>query len=259
VSSKPGAGQGIAIYFCVKNKRLKGFHIQYQSVRDYAKAEEKLEFVRFKQLAERAFEQILPDKNGRWLDQIDNDFESLIPIATKETKATKATGQERAIFKLFSRGVATMRDEWVYDVGDEPLRRKVEYFADVYEQSRADPHFPAKDSIKWDRELEKYAARGVQKSFNATSVVNANYRPFVCYKLYFDDHFNGMTYQLHSIFGAGAERVPSITIMGDSTGKPYFCLGIDRVPDLNFVSPASGGRKYFRSNVGAQMALESTT
>jgi len=29
--------------------------------------------------------------------------------------------------------------------------------------------------------------------------------------------------------------------MGDSSGKPYFCLAIDRVPDLNFVSPASGG------------------
>jgi predicted helicase len=29
--------------------------------------------------------------------------------------------------------------------------------------------------------------------------------------------------------------------MGDSTGKPYFCLAIDRIPDLNFVSPASGG------------------
>ncbi len=29
--------------------------------------------------------------------------------------------------------------------------------------------------------------------------------------------------------------------MGDSTGKPFFTLAIDRVPDLNFVSPASGG------------------
>ena len=29
--------------------------------------------------------------------------------------------------------------------------------------------------------------------------------------------------------------------MGDSSGKPYTTLAIDRVPDLNFVSPASGG------------------
>ena len=29
--------------------------------------------------------------------------------------------------------------------------------------------------------------------------------------------------------------------MGDSTGKPYFTLAIDQLPDLNFVSPASGG------------------
>ena len=38
-----------------------------------------------------------------------------------------------------------------------------------------------------------------------------------------------------------AEGNPAITIMGDSTGKPYFSLAIDKVPDLNFVSPASGG------------------
>lgn len=29
--------------------------------------------------------------------------------------------------------------------------------------------------------------------------------------------------------------------MGDASGKPYFSLAIDRIPDLNFVSPASGG------------------
>lgn len=33
--------------------------------------------------------------------------------------------------------------------------------------------------------------------------------------------------------------------MGDSTGKPYFVMAVARVPDLNFVSPASGGTQQF--------------
>lgn len=33
--------------------------------------------------------------------------------------------------------------------------------------------------------------------------------------------------------------------MGDSSGKPYLSLAIDRIPDLNFVSPASGGSQTF--------------
>ena len=33
--------------------------------------------------------------------------------------------------------------------------------------------------------------------------------------------------------------------MGDSSGKPYFALAIDAAPDLNFVSPGSGGTMTF--------------
>ena len=33
--------------------------------------------------------------------------------------------------------------------------------------------------------------------------------------------------------------------MGDSSGKPYFAFAIDSVPDLNFVSPGSGGTMTF--------------
>ena len=46
-------------------------------------------------------------------------------------------------------------------------------------------------------------------------------------------------------FGAGTTINPAITIMGDSSGKPYLSLAIDRIPDLNFVSPASGGSQTF--------------
>ena len=48
------------------------------------------------------------------------------------------------------------------------------------------------------------------------------------------------------MFGNDLKKENSlITIMGDSSGKPYFLLAIDKIPDLNFVSPASGGTRCF--------------
>jgi len=63
-------------------------------------------------LSERQFELIKPDAAGNWINQTDNDFDSFIPIASKQTKAAKTPGRERAIFKLLSNGIVSARDEW---------------------------------------------------------------------------------------------------------------------------------------------------
>ncbi len=44
----------------------------------------------------------------------------LIPLIDKEVKEGN---KKEAIFKLFSRGVETTRDEWVYDLDVETLRK----------------------------------------------------------------------------------------------------------------------------------------
>jgi len=61
-----------------------------------------------------------------------NDFESLMPVVSKETKAAKKPSQEKAIFKLFSLGVVTNRDEWVYDDAQGSLESKVRFLIDAY-------------------------------------------------------------------------------------------------------------------------------
>ena len=117
---------GVAIYFCVRNPKQKGTRVLYEAVREYAKADEKLAFLA-KPLAERQFEQIRPDADGNWLGQTSNDFGDFIPAASKDTKAAYSTGQERATFKMFSLGVVTNRDDWVYDRSALKLSKKVQY------------------------------------------------------------------------------------------------------------------------------------
>ena len=51
-----------------------------------------------------------------WINLTQNDFDSLLPVATKETKATseESSRRERSS-SCYSLGVVTKRDEWVYD------------------------------------------------------------------------------------------------------------------------------------------------
>jgi very-short-patch-repair endonuclease len=71
------------------------------------------------------FAKIIPDQKANWINQTDNDWSSLIPVSTKSKT-------EKAIFDLYSNGVATNRDFWVYDLNKENLIKKVQYFIERY-------------------------------------------------------------------------------------------------------------------------------
>ena len=46
-----------------------------------------MHFLKAKLLQHREFEEIRPDTKYNWIKQADNDFESLLPLVNKETKA----------------------------------------------------------------------------------------------------------------------------------------------------------------------------
>lgn len=213
---------GIAVYFCVKKRGAHGCQIYYQAVRDYAKSDEKREFLQIRRLAERSFDGIKPDRNYNWINQATTDFDKHISVADKTTKFAKVTGQERAVFKLFSLGIVTARDEWVYDQDAKRLADKVRAFTSAYEadrkrweknDGRQKPNDFVDRSIKWTSELESYMEKGVRLKFDVTRVRRVLYRPFVelcsCYanivthRTYQQDKFsrlsgNGIIKLLHS-------------------------------------------------------------
>ena len=128
-----GIQTGVAIVLPGRRRRrAQGCRIFYARRPEMETAEEKLAFLGAREASEIAFEEIRPDAKHNWINLTGNDFDSLIPIATKETKAAKKTWQEKAIFKLFSLGVSTNRDEWVYD--DDPASvEKVRFLIDAYD------------------------------------------------------------------------------------------------------------------------------
>ena len=240
---------GVAICFMVKKAGVHGCRIRYTAVRDYAKADEKRAFLASRKLREHEFEDIRPDSDGNWLNLTNNDFETLIPLASKETKAAKTAAKERAIFKLFSLGVVTARDEWVYDESKEGLSRKVQALIDAFNsdgaklkhvQDRASLADKLDTSIKWSRATKKDLANGVAYQFESERIVSANYRPFIKQQLYFDGQLNEMRNMTTRLFGESGRVANSSIVLTDAgSQKPFMVQAVDSVLDYHYVGAAA--------------------
>ena len=117
---------------------------------------------------------------------------------------------------------------------------KVRYLLDSYEATRTDPAYPDRDTIKWDAELDRYLARGVRKSFDASSIRSAAFRPFCLQWVYFDQHMkNGRRYQLPSLFREVTN--PSLTFLGVASTNPLSVFAADKISDLCYLMAGNGG------------------
>lgn len=222
---------GVAVYFLVKNSKNKNkCNIQHYRVDDYLSSKDKLDIIRNAKLDNIRFDHITPSKKHNWINLADNDWEELIPLMDKKVKAG---GSDEAVFRNYSRGVATQRDEWVYDLDQENLEHKVKYMVNVYEKTRKDENYPEKMSIKWDRELEKYRVRDIKKKYEKKKIIKSQYRPFSKRHFYFDKHFNGMVYQWNEIFNPDLTN-EYICINSPGNRNGFHSLVSNKVTDLHF-------------------------
>jgi predicted helicase len=232
------AAVGIAITFLVKKEsankepcRIKYIHpCDIRATRD-----EKLEFLAANKIEDIAFTPITPDKNHYWINLADTDWDTLMPVADKATKLSKRKEDEQAIFKLFSLGVVTARDEWVYDFDEANLEKKVKFLIKKYNEDVDQFYGKIEDadikdnvdySIKWTRAVKNDLSKGKKYKFNKKLSIRSLYRPFVSGWLYFSASLNEMQYQLPKLFG---DTNKVISISGSSTSKPFQCLSTDAV------------------------------
>lgn len=241
---------GVAISFMVRRARQRGCRIFYARRPEMERAEEKLAFLGTTSLDKIAFDEITADARHNWINQTDNDFDLLLPVASKETKATTREVEERAIFKLFSLGVATNRDEWVYDLSKTNLLAKVDYFVKIFEaekrrwQQRGTTErtgdFVSRD-IKWTSELESHLERGTKLAVQESRCREAMYRPFCRRWTYYDEVITHRLYQQGLIFPVIGEW-ENIAIVYTQPGsqKPFMACAVSTLPDLHVVGAAAG-------------------
>jgi predicted helicase len=156
----------------------------------------------------------------------------LLPLVAKSSRTAKSA-KDKAIFSLFSNGLKSQRDEWVYDFDPDRLAEKMKFFVSVYRDTGKNSTTDERCHIKWDHELAKYLSKGVNKTFEPKKIVQANYRPFVRQWLYFDKHFNGRTYQLDGLFPLSKQN--QAICFSDIGARSNWCaLAVDGIADLHF-------------------------
>jgi predicted helicase len=228
-----GIQTGVAIMLLVKTTsgQLKpnSCRIDYISLPDEWRKEEKLQWFTEHPIEKIQFLSINPDKGNNWINQAENNWDELIPLADKDVKAGNS---EKAIFKLFTRGVATQRDEWVYDFSKEIVSKKMEFFTEVYEETRRDHNNVEKFKIKWDRELSNYLERDIAKKFDERNIEQSLYRPYIMKYLYYDRHFNGMVYQWPYIYNSRKKNL-YIAFSGIGSSKTFQTVVSDSIISLD--------------------------
>ena len=233
-----GIQTGVAISFFVKRRTKEPARINYVRRPEFETAADKLSFLSKSRLATLAFEKVEPDKKRNWVDISVNDWDALIPLIDKKTKVAKWPSHERAVFRLFSLGLSTSRDDWVYDLNEGNLRAKFDAFSAAYEAEFESTDFDA-TQLKWTRSLLK--SRQTKRPFSLKfSVASTLYRPFVTTNFASDFQLTENPYQMRELFGGdGRRRTPALVFTDPGSQKPFMALALDRLFDLHFVGAAA--------------------
>jgi predicted helicase len=241
-----GIQTGVAICYLVRKKGVEGCTIRYVRRPEDETAEDKLSWLGGNEIKLLSFTSIKPDRHHSWINLAENDYDELLPIHAK-------AGGINGVFDLYSMGIVTARDEWVYDEDAKCLASKAEFLISTFNHQREGLKSIKKGgkidydgSIKWSESLKRNLITTKSDiKFESSRIVKACYRPFNNMNFYNDVVFSDRLTNLHfQIFGENLSTTnSSISLMGDSSGKPFFSLAINRPPDLNFVSPASGGTR----------------
>ena len=244
-----GSRTPVAITLFVKNPSLSGpCSIHYHDIGDYLSREQKLKIISEKaSIKDVSWTEIHPNKEGDWINQRSGDFEKLIPLGNKNDRTDKT------IFELYSLGVATNRDSWVYNFSRERLTQNMRSMIDFYNQQVRD--FAAKGlgksasvkdvesfidtdpkKISWSRALKQDLSKGKSHPFEENHIVEGMYRPFCKQWMYFDRNFNEMVLKIPRIFPRPDLENKVISVMGIGANKEFSVLMTNFLPDLEFIS-----------------------
>jgi predicted helicase len=210
-----GIQTGVAIMFLIKKQKRENetCKIYYTALDDFWRKEQKLQWLAEHALKDIPFEIIRPDKNGNWINIADNDFESLLPLCSKEVKSGK---RKEAVFELFSPGIVTARDEWVFSFEKNDLTNKIKFFIEKYNKQVDSRNFSDLDySIKWSESLKANLQKQEKIKFSQEKIVDILYRPFMKKKYYAELNLSDRLTTNH------------IVLHGEKFDKENFVIGIN--------------------------------
>jgi len=248
-----GSRNTVAITFLIKRPGERaGAEIRYRDIGDYLSREQKLEVLASNTLRDIDWQQIEPNDHGDWINQRDVNFERFTAVATKDR-----TGS--AVFAVYSRGVLTARDAWVYNASRRAVERHVAAMIDEYNDQLIHFNYVCRTEgitdrrsaygevierdpteISWDGTLEADFFRGREAAFDAEKIRLAQYRPFQKQYLYLDRQLNNSVYQQPAFFPSMNAVNFGFYVVGAGSDKPFSAHATPAPPDVSYWGSSSG-------------------
>ncbi|MFN8378109.1 MAG: type ISP restriction/modification enzyme [Anaerolineae bacterium] len=236
---------GVGITLAIRNRESKNKRLYFFRVPDYLKATDKL-----KLLAEGAsapldsipWVEMRPDAKHTWrIPENADEYAAYLPLGSKEAKQSRS-GAEATIFELYSLGVASNRDEWVYAFGSDDLVSQVKRFIQNYNSEvfrytqREDPQTTVDDFvnndpsfIKWTDRLKLSLLSGQYIKFESSHIRTSVYRPYAKRLLYFDHLLNQRRYQQHRMLPVSTSEAENRVILSTNHSQIPFSVQIANV------------------------------
>ena len=237
----PGQNSGgtrtpIVIIILVKNPTRATHTIHYSSLDDrYYSGKDKRK--RVKELGSiqgiKNWQTIEPDKNNDWLDQRDDAFTEYLPMGSKKAKS----GKGNAVFRIYSGGVVTARDVWIYNSSKRGLSKNMRrHIAYCNKQDLNHPKIDPRQA-KWANELSDSLARqGSKPIFEKGLIRTALYRPFFKQYIYFEKKtFINNPYKIPLFFPKAQSENLVICIPYRFSGN-FSTLITDITPDFHIIA-----------------------
>lgn len=242
-----GSRATVAITILVKDPTKTGpVSVHYTDIGDYLTRDDKL-----RKIADACgltglepVTQLIPNEHGDWLNQRRDDFGTFLPLGNKDGGP--------AAFGLFTGGLKTNRDFWVYNSSQATVASSMRLLISTYERELAafassSAHVPTNVTaqISWSRSLLNHAARGRPAHLDMGLVRTAAYRPFMMQRVYFSKMFNDFPGALPRLFPTAAHTNLGFYLTGQGATKSFSALMSGVLPDLNFWG-SEGGQFYPR-------------
>lgn len=234
----------VAITFLVKNPESDHLgQIHYISTPDFSTKEKKLRLLEEAKEKEPEWKSLSMDGFGDWFNQRDASFYSLIPMGIKENKDKADAG----IFSIWSGGVMTDRDIWLYSFSEEDLLENVETFEGFFNKEltrwkESGQHGKVEEfveynstKIKWSREVLQLLKKASSPLIPDSSCVRmALFRPFVQKWLYFYKPLIDVPGKQTSLFPESDSYNLELCVAGVGSHS-FSCLMANILPDLDLI------------------------
>jgi len=215
----------------------------------------------YKETTQIQFQEVQPNSKNVWLTAgMAEDWDELLPLGSKEGKSGKGAN---VLYKFYSTGVNTSRDNWVYGFSKMYLQNNVKKMISAfnehvtrYAMSKAIKEFEFifdndDRKISWSETLKRHVIKNHLLEFKLNQIRNSVYRPFTIKSLYFDSYIIDRRGLFPRIFPLPDSENIVICLSAIGQSKPFHTIAVNVIPDLHLTGDSQCFPFYVYDEDGA--------